>query len=260
MKLRTYSCAVCLALVHSLAGTSLPAQAVGSQEPSGGLVQLSHTLEELSERVGPAVVQIFATGYTAAQGRVAGRERLLETQRSSGSGVILDPDGYIMTNAHVVFNATRVEVELAVPRGAAATGRSVLRPRGRLVGAQVVGVDTETDLAVLKIQVEQPLPFLSLADSDELRTGQLVMAFGSPLGLAESVSLGVVSAVARQPQPDGPMIYIQTDASINPGNSGGPLVDVQGRVVGISTFILSQSGGNEGLGVRGPQQHRPQRL
>ena len=252
MKLRTYSCAVCLALVHSLAGTALPAQASESQEPSGGLVQLSHTLEELSERVGPAVVQIFATGYTAAQGRVTGRERLLETQRSSGSGVILDPDGYIMTNAHVVFDATCVEVELAVPRGAAARGRSILRPRGRLVGAQVVGVDTETDLAVLKIQVEQPLPFLSVGDSDELRTGQLVMAFGSPLGLAELVSLGVVSAVARQPQPDDPMIYIQTDASINPGNSGGLLVDVQGRVVGISTFILSQSGGNEGLGFAAP--------
>ena len=151
MKLRIYSCAVCLALVHSLAGAVLPAQASESQEPSGGLVQLSHTLEELSERVGPAVVQIFATGYTAAQGRVAGRERLLETQRSSGSGVILDSDDYIMANAHVVFNATRVEVELAVPRGAAARGRFILRPRGRLVGAQVVGVDTETDLAVLKI-------------------------------------------------------------------------------------------------------------
>ena len=78
------------------------------------------------------------------------------------------------------------------------------------------------------------------------------MAFGSSLGLAESVSLGVVSAVARQPQPNGPMIYIQTDASINPGNSGGPLVDVQGRVVGISTFILSQSGGNEGLWFAAP--------
>lgn len=167
-------------------------------------------------------------------------------------GQSLDPDGYIMTNAHVVFNATRVEIELAVPRGAAPRGRSILRPRGRLVGAQVVGVDTETDLVVLKIQVEQPLPFLSLGDSDELRTNQLVMGFGSPLGQAESVSLGLVSAVARQPQPDDPMIYIQTDTPINPGNSGGPLVDVQGRVVGISTFILSQSGGNEGLGFAAP--------
>ena len=135
MKLRTYFFAVCLALVHWLAGTGLPAQASESQEPSGGLVQLSHTLEDLSERVGPAVVKIFATGYTPVQGCVTGRERLLETQCSSGSGVILDPDGYIMTDAHVVFNTTRVEIELAVPRGAAARGRSILRPRGRLVGA-----------------------------------------------------------------------------------------------------------------------------
>ena len=96
------------------------------------------------------------------------------------------------------------------------------------------------------------MPFLELADSDGVRPGQLVLAFGSPLGLDSSVTLGVVSAVARQLEPDDPMIYIQTDASINPGNSGGPLVDTDGRVVGINTLILSQSGGNEGLGFAAP--------
>ena len=249
MNLRSYSGVACLASMLS-AGPVVVAQSSGSQ--ALGLAQLSRTLEELSERVGPAIVQIYTTGYTAAQGRAAGPESLLQTQRGRSSGVILDPDGYIVTNAHVVLNATRVEVELAVPSGATAERRSILKPSGGLVGAQVVGIDTETDLAVLKVQVERELPFLTLGDSDQLRTGQIVMAFGSPLGLGDSVTLGVVSAVARQLRPDDPMIYVQTDAAINPGNSGGALVDVQGRVVGISTFILSQSGGSEGLGFAAP--------
>ena len=117
---------------------------------------------------------------------------------------------------------------------------------------QVIGVDQETDLAVLKLQIDRELTVLELGDSETLSPGELVMAFGSPLGLANSVSLGVVSAVARQIRVDDPMIYIQTDASINPGNSGGPLVDVDGRVVGINTFILSQSGGSEGIGFAVP--------
>jgi serine protease Do len=120
-----------------------------------------------------------------------------------------------------------------------------------MVDAQVVGVDPETDLAVLKIQ-EKGLPVLALGDSDELRPGQVVLAFGSPLGLENSVTMGVVSSVARQLEPDDPMVYIQTDASINPGNSGGPLVDTSGRVVGINTLIFSQSGGSEGIGFAAP--------
>lgn len=177
---------------------------------------------------------------------------MLTTQRTAGSGVILDPDGYIVTNAHVVSGAIRVQVELPV---VAAEGmgahRSVLRPHGRMVGAQVVAIDEETDLAVLKVQATG-LPALPLGDSDGLRPGQLVMAFGSPLGLDASVSMGVVSAVARQLEPEDPMIYIQTDAPINPGSSGGPLVDTDGRVVGINTLIYSQSGGNEGIGFAAP--------
>ena len=114
-----------------------------------------------------------------------------------------------------------------------------------------MAIDDETDLAVLKID-EKGLPPLPLADSDTVRPGQIVLAFGSPLGLDSSVTMGVVSAVARQLEQDDPMIYIQTDASINPGNSGGPLVDADGRVVGINTLILTQSGGNEGLGFAAP--------
>jgi serine protease Do len=119
------------------------------------------------------------------------------------------------------------------------------------VDARLVGVDRETDLAVLKIDMTG-LPALPFADSNELRQGQVVFAFGSPLGLENSVTMGVVSSTARQIDPDNPAIYIQTDAPINPGNSGGPLVDVDGHVVGINTFILSQSGGNEGLGFAIP--------
>lgn len=113
------------------------------------------------------------------------------------------------------------------------------------------GADRETDLAVLKID-GAGLPHLSFGESDSLGPGNFVLAFGSPLGLSQSVSLGVVSAVGRQLEPDAPVVYIQTDASINPGNSGGPLVDVEGRVVGINTMILSRSGGSEGIGFAVP--------
>jgi serine protease Do len=119
------------------------------------------------------------------------------------------------------------------------------------VEAQIVGIDHETDLAVLRIS-EEELPFLELGDSDEVKQGQLVLAFGSPFGLENSVTLGVVSSVARQLQPEDPVVYIQTDAPINPGNSGGPLVDANGKVMGINTFIVSQSGGSEGVGFAVP--------
>ena len=115
----------------------------------------------------------------------------------------------------------------------------------------MVGIDQESDLALLKV-VETGLPFLPLGDSEALRQGQIVVALGSPLGLEGSVTFGVVSAVARQVKPDGRMVYIQTDAPINPGNSGGPLLDAEGQVVGINSFILTQSGGSEGIGFAAP--------
>ena len=227
---------------------AVPAAAQQQQD----LAALSQTLESLTRSVGPAVVQIFTTGYVARQGLIPPGGALVSSQRATGSGVIVDPGGYIITNAHVVADAALIRVALPLAADATTSRRSIVRPRRRLVGAQVVGIDRETDLAVLKVDVDRPLPSLKLGDSDDLKPGQLVMAFGSPLGLENSVSLGVVSAVARQVRPDDPMIYIQTDASINPGNSGGPLVDADGRVVGINTFILSQSGGSEGIGFAAP--------
>jgi serine protease Do len=200
--------------------------------------------------VSPSVVQIFVTGYAPPEDEDA-RSSEPALERSSGSGVIVDGDGYIVTNAHVVEYATRLEVELPFAATGGDPGRSILRRRGRTVGAQIVAVDRETDLAVLKVEA-RALPALAFGDSDGLRPGQLVLAFGSPLGLNSSVTLGVVSAVARQLTPEDPMIYVQTDAPINPGHSGGALVDTDGRLVGISTLIYSQSGGNEGIGFAAP--------
>jgi serine protease Do len=151
----------------------------------------------------------------------------------------------------VVENATRIEVDLPFAATGGVPGRSILGRRGRTVGAQIVAIDHETDLAVIKLEAKT-LPALTFGDSDTLRPGQLVLAFGSPLGLDSSVTLGIVSAVARQLTPEDPMIYIQTDAPINPGNSGGALVDTEGRLVGINTLIYSQSGGSEGIGFAAP--------
>jgi len=231
----------------ALAQTSPPAPAA---RPSGatasatsGLLALDAQLDALSRRVAPSVVQVVASGYTSTPAM------LLARGQATGSGVIVEPEGWVVTNAHVVENARMVRVDLMQP--SAGTGGSILRPQSRRLNARVVGLDQETDIAVLKVE-ERGLPALELGDSESLRQGQLVMAFGSPLGLENSASLGVVSAVARQLKPDDPMIYVQTDASINPGNSGGPLVDAEGRMVGLNTMILSQSGGNEGIGFAAP--------
>ncbi|MDH3214680.1 MAG: trypsin-like peptidase domain-containing protein [Candidatus Krumholzibacteria bacterium] len=214
------------------------------------LDELSDSFEALVEAISPAVVQIFATGYGPVGDGVT-TSGLIVKRRAGGSGVILHPDGYIITNAHVVDGARRVQVMLPLADPTKKMARSILRPRGRRVEAQIVGVDRETDLAVLKVAYSD-LPYLELGDSDELRQGQIVLAFGSPYGLENSVSMGVVSSVSRQLTPEAPMIYIQTDATINPGNSGGPLTDTQGRVVGINTMIASRGGGSEGVGFAAP--------
>jgi serine protease Do len=236
-----------LVLGSVLALPALPAEAVeGPATPSAptSLVGLDDQLQALARQVAPSVVQVVASGYAP------GSRALLSRARSYGSGAIVDADGWIVTNAHVVEAAEAVHVELLRLRAPDEEG-SILRPRSRHLSAEVAGVDHETDVAVLKVEAAG-LPALRLADSDDLRQGQLVLAFGSPLGLENSASLGVVSAVARQLEPDSPMIYVQTDASINPGNSGGPLVDLQGRMVGLNTLIATQSGGNEGIGFAAP--------
>lgn len=214
------------------------------------LTELSQAMQAIAYRVQPAVVQIVSSGYIPAGDGVESTGELLRLQRSGGSGVVVDPTGYVVTNAHVVANAHQVQVVLNVDDDGKQF-QSIVKPRGKVVGAQVIGIDEETDLAVLKVE-GTGLPFLEFGNSDDVKSGHVVLAFGSPLGLDNSVTMGVVSAVARQLRAEDRMIYIQTDASINPGNSGGPLVNTAGHVVGINTSILSQSGGSEGLGFAAP--------
>src|SRR5262249_9571949 len=153
--------------------------------------------------VAPAVVEIFVTSFIPGERVVARTADLVATQRASGSGVIVDSDGYIVTNAHVVRGAQRVRVELTKPP----MGDSILATSSRTVNGPVFGLDLETDIAVIKVD-ERNLPALPFGDSDELRPGQVVLAVGSPMGFHNSVSMGVVSAVARQLEPESPMIYV----------------------------------------------------
>ncbi len=215
------------------------------------LRNLNQSVDALIKKVSPSVVQILVTGYgPLEEGNRGNTTTIIGPQRAIGSGFVIDESGYIVTNAHVVNGAQRVEVVLPNPSTESSL-QAALSTRTRIVLARIIGVSKELDLAVIKVDAGK-LPALPLADYRKLGQGELVFAFGSPEGLRNSVTMGVVSAVARQTDPDSPMVYIQTDASINPGNSGGPLVNVNGEVVGVNTFILSQSGGNEGLGFAIP--------
>jgi serine protease Do len=239
------------AVVRCLLLAALAPAGLAQERKVEAVENLSASLESLAQRVNRSVVKIVTTGFGLSEDSDTGNASLLTRQRATGSGVILTADGYIVTNAHVIQGARRIRVQLPITERAARLSHSLTKPAGTILDAKIVGQDRETDVAVLKIEATD-LPFLALGDSRELRQGQLVMAFGSPLGLENSASLGVVSAAARQIKADSPMIYIQTDASINPGNSGGPLVDMAGRVVGLNTMIFSQSGGSEGIGFAIP--------
>ncbi|MEM6273757.1 MAG: trypsin-like peptidase domain-containing protein [Myxococcota bacterium] len=223
---------------------------VAAKERQISVQELSSSFEQLNKTVGPSVVHITASGYTPRD--LGGNRFVISKQRSAGSGVIVDSNGYIITNAHVVRGATSIKVRLPpVYTNGPRAQTSIVKPIDRPHSATLIGFDTETDIALLKIDVKG-LTAARIGDSDTVKTGQVVLVFGSPLGLAGSVSFGIVSSVGRQVRPDHPMVYIQTDAPINPGNSGGPLVSARGDVVGINTFILSQSGGSEGLGFSVP--------
>src|SRR5262250_2664200 len=141
-------------------------------------VELSSALETTAARVSPAVVEIFTTSYLHGERVVARTADLITTQRASGSGVIVDADGYIVTNAHVVRGASRIRVEIPI----LPSGQSLLARRSRVAPARLIGLDDETDVAILRVE-ERGLPALAFSDSDEVKTGQVVLAFGSPLGL-----------------------------------------------------------------------------
>jgi serine protease Do len=243
-----------------LSGVSASAQQVPQPPapPPGGLhaadvlMNLSSDMETLAHAVEPAVVKIYSSGLAPVESSNTNRTAFLAQQRSVGSGVIMDPQGYILTNAHVVQRARTLNVLVPDVSGATETGGSDrAEPPATAMPARVVGIDTVTDLAVIKVD-KSGLRALKFGDSDRVHPGELVLAFGSPLGLQDSVSLGVISAVNQQLDTDSPMVYLQTDAAINPGNSGGPLIDMRGDVVGINSMIESQSGGNEGVGFSIP--------
>jgi serine protease Do len=210
------------------------------------------------KKVAPSVVNIYSTKIVKEGQRMipfsddpffrrffgdqfddSRRPRAREEQ-SLGSGVIISEDGYILTNNHVVEGADEIKVVLADDR--------------KEFEAKVVGTDPQTDVAVVKVE-GKGLPAITIADSDQLEVGDVVLAIGNPFGVGQTVTTGIVSATGRGVGilgREGYEDFIQTDASINPGNSGGALVDAEGRLVGINTAILSRGGGNQGVGFAVP--------
>jgi serine protease Do len=218
---------------------------------SDPLRQFNHSLVALTKEVSPAVVQITVTAYGPLNSGTRNDDvALFVRQQAIGSGVILDPNGYILTNAHVVKGAQRIRVALADRPGRSPLDMPPVAKR-KILEAKLIGIDKDTDLALVKVDAHD-LPVLALGATRPVYAGEVVLAIGSPEGLQSSVTMGVVSSVWRQPDPDKPMVYIQTDAPINPGNSGGPLIDLDGYVIGLNTFILTQGGGSEGLGFAIP--------
>ncbi|HEX6212232.1 MAG TPA: DegQ family serine endoprotease [Methylomirabilota bacterium] len=229
------------------ADTRPPAKSPGATIDARAVLQaMEEAFSAVADRVTPAVVNISTISRRPAPGAADDpqrfreffgdefyeryfRRRPREEPRAGGSGVIVDPAGYILTNNHVIENAQDITVRLSDSRKFTAT---------------LVGRDPKTDLAVLKVQAPTPLPTAELGDSERLRVGQWVVAIGNPFGLDRTVTVGIVSATARTRV--GVTTYenfIQTDASINPGNSGGPLLSLDGRVIGINTAIVAAGQG-----------------
>jgi len=237
-----------------------PAAAALDDNSVSALLSIDKAMETLAARVTPATVNVTVTSKTKVDLSAEGMPELPEGMQGFGqffgrpmrpqnrivhglgSGVFISPDGYIVTNNHVVDGATDIRVTMS---------------DRRILQAKLVGADPMTDLAVLKVNGSN-FPSVPLGDSTKLQPGQTVLAFGNPLGFRFSVTRGIVSALNR-PNPDSsdprkPGQFIQTDAAINQGNSGGPLVDAHGEVVGINTFLISPSGAFSGMGFAIPTQ------
>jgi Do/DeqQ family serine protease len=194
----------------------------------------------LVEHVIPSVVSITTTAAPDREALVRqffGLKRGGITQASKmGSGMIVSPEGFIVTNWHVINGAAEVSVQLS---------------DGRMLPARVAGADQRSDIAVLKIDAEGLAP-IAFGDSENVRVGQMVFAVGNPFGLQETVTQGIISAKGRRTVSEAANEFFQTSTTINPGNSGGPLIDIHGNVIGINNFILSSSGGSEGIGFAIP--------
>jgi serine protease Do len=246
-----FAASLTLAQSTAVRTTHDPAAVVSKTPESPNLLRaLDSSLETVVSKISPAVVQIEVSGYGPPEDHGHTDAARIVRQHAIGTGVIVDPDGYIITNAHVVEGAQRIKVILPPP---AVDSPIELQPihAGQILEAQVLGTHKESDLALLKVDATH-LPAVSLRSDVRVRQGELVFAIGTPEGLRNTVTMGIVSSLARQLDADSPMVYIQTDAALNPGNSGGPLVDIDGNVIGINTLMLSQGGGSEGLGFAIP--------
>jgi len=236
-------------------GASMPKLHIDTQTIGKNAPPLN-TYAPIVKKAAPSVVNIYSTKKVRIDNQLMpffedpffrrffgipeGMDRVPRERReqSLGSGVIVSEDGYILTNNHVVDGADEIKVALADEK--------------TILDAKVIGTDPHTDIAVIKVDAKQ-LPAITIGDSDKLEVGDVVLAIGNPFGVGQTVTLGIVSAKGRGGM--GIVDYedfIQTDASINPGNSGGALVDIEGRLVGINTAILSRSGGNQGIGFAVP--------
>jgi serine protease Do len=220
--------------------------------------KLGNSFAPIVQKVIPSVVQINVTGKTSGGGKNLGGSDMQDQlrrffgrqfpqmpeqpetpgERALGSGVIISSDGYILTNNHVVDNSKTIQVTLK---------------DGRKLNAKVIGTDPQTDVALVKVDATNLEP-ITLADSETAQVGDVVLAVGDPFGIGTTVTEGIISANhrARVASGEADEDFIQTDAAINPGNSGGALVDVQGRLIGINTSILSRTGGNQGIGFAVP--------
>ena len=235
-----------------VAGTMTPAPASSAPEPRLSKVRTAHaataagavpnSFADIAERLNPAVVNIEATMRGGAptrrrydsslpgspdlyERRTPGQEREVP-RRGAGTGFVIDPAGYILTNHHVIADSTRISVRLT---------------DGRTLRAERIGSDPDTDIALIKVESQRPLPSATLGDSDSLRVGEWVLAIGNPLAYEHTVTVGVVSFIGRKLFDTSLDRYIQTDAAINFGNSGGPLINARGEVIGINAAISSRA-------------------
>ncbi len=230
-------------------GGRLLSSTVTVREADGSGAALHNTYRDASQRAMPTVVNIYTTKAGKQPAHPFDNDPFFrrffgdnfgapdERQFSLGSGVIISPDGYILTNNHVIESADEIEIALA---------------DGRKVKGKLVGTDPETDLAVLKVALNN-LPSITLAKLDNTKVGDVVLAIGNPFGVGQTVTMGIVSALGRNHLGINTFEnFIQTDAAINPGNSGGALIDTEGHLLGINTAIYSRSGGSLGIGFAIP--------
>lgn len=241
--------------ISHLGGGLLELKAEKAWAQKTGPIDLTTAIAEVAQKAMPAVVHIEVTQridvpvpvfpfegdpfFRYFFGIPQGPRSYKKELRGIGSGMIIDKEGHIVTNNHVVSGATKITVKMAT---------------GEELPAKIIGTDPKTDLAVIKIKPPADIHFLTFGNSDKLRVGEWVVAIGNPRGLEQTVTAGIISAKHRTGilDPTSYQDYIQTDAAINPGNSGGPLLNLAGEVIGVNTAIVSESGGFEGIGFAIP--------